>query len=149
MGAGNQRRYNGTSIYETFPFPDGLTPNIPAANYIGSPRAQAIAQAARELNQLRENWLNPPDLVRREPEVVAGFPERIVPVDDKAAAELKKRTLTNLYNARPAWLVNAHRALDQVVALAYGSTADAADDQVLSFLLNLNLERARSIAVAA
>ncbi|MFO1421133.1 MAG: hypothetical protein U1F59_09445 [Candidatus Competibacteraceae bacterium] len=32
------------------------------------------------------------------------------------AAELKKRTLTNLYNQRPVWLANAHRALDAAVA---------------------------------
>jgi hypothetical protein len=33
---------------------------------------------------------------------------------------LKKRTLTNLYNARPAWLVNVHAALDRAVWVAYG-----------------------------
>jgi hypothetical protein len=32
---------------------------------------------------------------------------------------LKKRTLTNLYNTRPAWLENAHRELDKAVATAY------------------------------
>jgi hypothetical protein len=41
-------------------------------------------------------------LVRREPEVAPGFPDRILPVDESAAAILKKRTLTNLYNERPA-----------------------------------------------
>jgi hypothetical protein len=66
------------------------------------------------------DWLNPPDLVVRVPEVVAGYPDRLVPVDDKAAAILKTRTLTNLYNARPAWLDHAHAALDQAVAEAYG-----------------------------
>ncbi|MFM7739993.1 MAG: hypothetical protein ACKO9H_11375, partial [Planctomycetota bacterium] len=35
-------------------------------------------------------------------------------------ADLKKRTLTNLYNERPAWLDNAHKALDKAVAEAYG-----------------------------
>ena len=49
-------------------------------------------------------WLNPPDLVRREPQVVPGYPDRLLPVSDEAAALLKKRTLANLYNARPAWL---------------------------------------------
>jgi hypothetical protein len=29
--------------------------------------------------------------------------------------ELKKRTLTNLYNQRPAWLDHAHAALDRAV----------------------------------
>ena len=32
--------------------------------------------------ELREAWLNPPDLVKRVPEVVPGFPDRILPVDD-------------------------------------------------------------------
>ena len=43
-----------------------------------------------------------------------------VPKDEEAGQELKKRTLTNLYNARPQWLANAHAALDQAVADAYG-----------------------------
>ena len=62
-------------------------------------RAQKIAAAAARLNGLRENWLNPPDLVNRLSEVVPGHPDRVLP---KAAAELKKRTLTNLHNGRPA-----------------------------------------------
>ncbi len=110
--------------FETFPFPEGLTPNIPAAEYADDPRAVAIAAAARRLDELREAWLNPPDLVERVAEVVAGYPDRIVPKSAKAAAVLKKRTLTNLYNERPAWLDNAHRDLDAAVAAAYGWPAD-------------------------
>ena len=65
-----------------------------------------------------------------------------------AAAELNRlregdtRTLTNLYNARPTWLDNAHRALDAAVAEAYGWAADLGDGEVLERLLALNLERA-------
>ena len=33
-------------------------------------------------------------------------------------AELKQRTLTNLYNARPTWLENVHKTLDEVVFAA-------------------------------
>ncbi len=102
LGVGNDPRYTPSTTFETFPFPEGLTPNIPANDYAADPRAVRIAEAARRLNELRENWLNPPDLVRREPEVVPGFPDRILPVDEHAAAILKKRTLTNLYNERPA-----------------------------------------------
>ena len=76
--------------------------DIPAVEYADDQRVQAIAEAAQRLNELRENWLNPEDLVERVPEVVEGYPERIVPKDEKAAAILKKRTLTNLYNERPA-----------------------------------------------
>jgi hypothetical protein len=95
---------------------------------------------------LRENWLNPADLVVREPEVVPGYPDRILPKDEKAAKELKKRTLTNLYNARPTWLANAHAALDRAVWAAYGwddEPAETEEDAILSRLLALNLERAR------
>ena len=142
MGYGNDPRYNSTLTFETFPFPEGLTPNIPAADYAADPRAQAIAQAARRLNELRENWLNPPEWVRRVPEVVPGYPDRLVPVDDKAAALLKKRTLTNLYNERPTWLDLAHTKLDAAVFAAYGWPADLTDEQILERLLALNLARA-------
>jgi type II restriction/modification system DNA methylase subunit YeeA len=93
-------------------------------------------------NDLREAWLNPADLVKRVPEVVPGYPDRILPVGEKAAKELKKRTLTNLYNERPQWLVNAHKALDEAVAAAYGWPADLSDDEILARLLALNIERA-------
>lgn len=94
-------------------------------------------------NELRENWLNPTDLVVRVPEVVAGYPDRIMPKDAAAAVTLKNRTLTKLYNQRPAWLDNAHRDLDAAVAAAYGWPADISDDDALAKLLELNLRRAR------
>jgi hypothetical protein len=102
--------------FETFPFPDGLTLDILAADYASDPYARAIARAAARLDALRRNWINPPDLVDVVPEVVPGFPDRLIPKNDEAAAELKKRTLTNLYNARPAWLAKAHADLDAAVA---------------------------------
>lgn len=135
-------RYTPTTTFETFPFPQGLTPDIPATDHEGDPRAQRIAAAARRLNELRDNWLNPEELVRREPEVVPGYPDRLVPRGPKAEAELKKRTLTNLYNQRPAWLDLAHKALDEAVAAAYGWPADLSDDDILARLLVLNHERA-------
>ena len=141
IGVGNDPSYSPSRCFETFPFPEGLTPDIPAADYAADPRAIAIAAAAKRLDDLRNAWLNPPDLVTRVPEVVPGYPDRILPVDAKAAAELKKRTLTNLYNQRPAWLANAHRALDEAVAAAYGWPAGLGDDDILARLLALNLER--------
>jgi hypothetical protein len=119
---------------------------IPAADYADDPRAQKIAAAAR-LNELRENWLNPPDLVERVPEVVPGYPDRILPTNEAAEKELKKRTLTNLYNTRPAWLDHAHKALDEAVAEAYGWGDDwrngaLTDDEILARLFRLNQERA-------
>lgn len=52
------------------------------------------------------------------------------------------RTLTNLYNARPQWLADAHRDLDAAVAAAYGWPADISEDEALAKLLELNLSRA-------
>jgi type II restriction/modification system DNA methylase subunit YeeA len=135
-------RYTSSTTFRTFPFPEALTPNIPATEYADDPRAVAVGDAARRLTELREAWLNPPDLVERVPEVVLGYPDRIVPVSPKAAAILKTRTLTNLYNERPAWLANAHRDLDAAVAKAYGWPGDITEDEALERLLALNLKRA-------
>ncbi len=83
----------------------------------------AIGEAAARLNELREGWLNPPGATE---------------------TELKKRTLTNLYNQRPTWLANAHDVLDAAVAAAYGWPASLTDAEILERLLALNLERAAS-----
>jgi type II restriction/modification system DNA methylase subunit YeeA len=141
MGAGNDPRYTPSTTFETFPFPDGLQPDRPAATYADDPRAIAVAEAARRLVALRDAWLNPPEWVRREPEVVPGLPDRLVPVSPEAAIELKKRTLTNLYNQKPQWLIKAHHALDAAVAAAYGWPAGIDDDDALARLLALNVER--------
>jgi hypothetical protein len=39
-------------------FPEGLTPDIPAAECADDPKAQKIAAAAKRLDQLRNSWLN-------------------------------------------------------------------------------------------
>jgi type II restriction/modification system DNA methylase subunit YeeA len=142
LGVGNDPRYTPSSTFETFPFPTGLTPSIPTDCFSSDPRALKIADAARRLDELREAWLDPSDLVNRVPEVVAGFPDRVLPIDDKAAAILKKRTLTNLYNDRPAWLSNAHGDLDAAVAEAYGWPADISEDDAIARLFELNQMRA-------
>jgi hypothetical protein len=137
------RRYNSSRVFLTFPFPPGMTPRDTKDGPPTGPQAEAIAAAAQRLNELRENWLNPPEWVERVPEVVPGFPDRIV-AKPEHAAELKKRTLTNLYNQRPAWLDNTHKALDAAVAAAYGwtdYTPDMPDEEILRRLLALNLER--------
>lgn len=200
-----------TTCFETFPFPE------PTAG-----QREAIAAAAKELDELRQRWLNPPEWTREEvlefpgstdgpwgryidpatvtPNTAAssdqgsllapreeraaggafdsmsaspessrprtnalrlaergGYLEdspkpasgigtvrypRLVPKDDECAKELKKRTLTNLYNQRPTWLDHAHRKLDEAVFAAYGCPTDLADDQLLERLLALNLKRA-------
>ncbi len=153
LGVGNDPRYTPSTTFETFPFPEGLTPNIPAADYAADPRARKIAAAAARLNELRENWLNPADLVKRVPEVVPGYPDRILPVSEEAEKLLKKRTLTNLYNDHPTWLQNAHKALDEAVAEAYGWGEDwkagkLTEDEILARLFRLNQERAAAQGAA-
>jgi type II restriction/modification system DNA methylase subunit YeeA len=109
-------RYTPTTTFETFPFPWP-----PGQEPPGDARVEAIAAAARRLVQLRDTWLNPPGATE---------------------ADLKPRTLTNLYNARPEWLAQAHRALDAAVLAAYGWPADLPDAEILARLLALNHERA-------
>ncbi|MCY3920246.1 MAG: class I SAM-dependent DNA methyltransferase, partial [Chloroflexi bacterium] len=101
-------RYTPTTTFETFPFPWPL--DTPEASLTAAQRAQrdAIAAAARDLDAARRHWLNPPELVREEPDVAPSLPPRLLPVSAEAAAVLKTRTLTNLYNDRPSWLAQRH-----------------------------------------
>jgi type II restriction/modification system DNA methylase subunit YeeA len=136
-------RYTPTTCFETFPFPAGMTPRDTSQGAPTGPLAEAIASAAQRLNELRENWLNPSEWVDCIPEIVPGYPDRIV-AKPGHETELKKRTLTNLYNAHPAWLDNAHKTLDAAVATAYGwpdYTPTMPDEEILKRLLTLNLAR--------
>lgn len=148
LGVGNDPRYTPTTCFETFPFPEGLTPQNTKTGAPDTPTANAIATAAQKLNQLRSQWLNPPewtDWVITPEEEKAGFPKRPV-AKPGFEADLKKRTLTNLYNTRPAWLALAHEALDKAVAAAYGwpdYTPAMPDEEILRRLLALNLRRAQ------
>ena len=109
-------RYTPTTTFETFPFP--WPPGHEPAD---DPRVEAIADAARDLVTKRDAWLNP---------------------EGATPADLKKRTLTNLYNDRPTWLDLAHQRLDRAVLDAYGWPHDLSDDDLLARLLVLNLARA-------
>ena len=131
---------------------EGATPALVPADLppLVRPYAVAIALAAKRLDELRNRWLNPPEWTRREPEVVplgmshSPYPDRILPRDG-FEAQLAQRTLTKLYNERPAWLAQAHAALDATVAAAYGwadYTPAMPDEEILRRLLALNRERA-------
>ena len=134
-------RYTHTTIFATFPFPEGMTPGVAVDAARASPDAPAIEAAAARLNGLRDAWLYPGDRIVTEAEVVEGFPIRRLPKDDAARQLLARRTITALYNERPEWLTEAHRALDAAVAAAYGWDANISDDDVLRRLLELNQAR--------
>ena len=121
------------------------------------PHAPAIAAAAVKMHELREAWLNPAEWVDLVPEPVqplppaAPYPPRIVPKGG-FEAQLAKRTMTNLYNEKPAWLITAHANLDAAVAAAYGWTdfnASTADALIVRKIFQLNQERAAALEVAA
>ena len=138
-------RYTPSTTFETFPFPEDLSPDLDSSAYIDNPHAIAIAGAARLLNDQREIWLNPPDIAERQNEIIPGYPDRIFPKGNEAAKELAKRTLTNLYNLMPSWLINLHANLDNAVADAYGWGDDwrsgMADEEILNRLFMLNQSR--------
>jgi type II restriction/modification system DNA methylase subunit YeeA len=104
-------RYTPTSTFETFPFPEEAGVRK---------HKDSISAAVRRLIQQRNAWLNP-----------AGA----------SAQELQARTLTCLYNQSPSWLQNTHRELDSAVAAAYGWIGQLTDGEILSRLLQLNLQR--------
>ena len=142
LGKGNDPRYTPTTTFETFPFPDGLSPDIPAADYAHDPRAVAITEAAQRLAELRDRWLNPPEWVEWVDEPVPGYPKRPVARTEEAEEQLKTRTLTKLYNARPQWLAGAHAALDTAVASAYGWEPGISEDEALEHLLKSSMAAA-------
>jgi type II restriction/modification system DNA methylase subunit YeeA len=144
MGVGNDPRYTPSTTFDTFPFPEVAIPNAAVSPGTNLKHASDIAEAAGRLNTLRENWLNPPDLVKREPDLMNGLPDRVVPVSDDALTILKQRTMTNLYNAEPAWLKAAQREIDAAVAAAYGWPADITEEDALARLFRLNQERVAS-----
>ena len=144
LGVGNDPQYTLTTTFETFPFPWPLDTPDEALTAQQRGHRDAIGAAARALDEARRRWLNPPELVREEPDVLPSLPPRLLPVDEDAERELRRRTLTNLYNARPAWLSHLHAALDAAVFAAYGWPESAApselgEEELLGRLLALNL----------
>ncbi len=145
-GVGNDPTYNGKSCFETFAFPEGFTPKDTKGASPSTEAAKIISAAAQKLDELRNRWLHPTnwvEWVQTPEEAAAGFPKR--PVAKEGFEEkVKKLTLTNLYNKPPAWLTNAHQALDAAVAKAYGwedYTPQISDEEILKRLFEMNLKR--------
>lgn len=134
-------RYTHTTTFETFPFPEGLTPDL--IQYADNEQGMVIARAAREMNQKRERWLNPPEWVKWEHPPVPGFPPCPVPRNEDASRQLKDRTLTKLYNQQPQWLIDAHDRIDKAVAVAYDWPTDISAEDALQALAELNSRRSR------
>ena len=139
-----------SSTFETFPFP--WTPGQEPSEE--EPRVFAISEAARQLVALRQGWLHP---TKEELDSII------------SSKMLKKRTLTNLYNALVYYresvkgkgrnprlwatkfdyveleiiesLDHIHTKLDHAVLDAYGWSHHLSDEQILENLLALNLER--------
>lgn len=151
QGIVNNDVYPASRVFGTFPFP------IPTAA-----QRTAIADAARDLNTFRENWLNPVEWTQEEtlifPATVGGPWNRWIkgadalPIGQVAEAKyvrrisrkgveklVANRTLTKLYNEPPALLRNAHASLDSAVAAAYGLAPDASESEILHELLSRNL----------
>jgi len=129
-GLGNDPTYSATTCFDTFalPWAPGSEPNR-------NPLHAAISTAAKQLHEMRERWLNPPEWIQSIAAAIDAQDKfEDVPAEARplirqsaimaAAAKdpnLKKRTLTNLYNERPTWLRLAHRKLDEAVLAAYAA----------------------------
>jgi hypothetical protein len=118
MGAGNDPSYSSSRTFETFPFPWA-----PGEEPKADPGVQAIAQAAKELVEQRDRWLN------ATPTTHSPSGRGTSPGSGEAGRR-SKRTLTNL-------------RLDEAVFAAYGWKSDLSDEEILEKLLALNLERAK------
>lgn len=117
MGVGNDLRYTPSTCFETFPFPHPT-----------DQQRTEVEKWARYVVQMREHFLS----------------------------QDAKATLTGLYNqiealrvspdaAHPvSALATAHNRLDAAVAQAYGWEWPLTEEEILSRLLILNLERATS-----
>ncbi len=141
-------RYTPTSCFETFPFPKA-----------SKEQALEISTASRNLDEARERWLNPPDLITTESLEFAGREDgpwaqfldgsisgvakvgwrRQVANSEDAREALNERGLTQLYNNMPTWLEVLHGRLDQLILEVYGWRSEPEDEEVLERLLELAL----------
>ena len=122
-------------------------------HFVGFASRTSVLPALRlRVHEWFGNGIHPPEWTERVPEVIplgmqtSPYPDRIV-ARGGHEKDLAERTLTRLYNQRPAWLDAAHKALDLAVAAAYGwadYSAEMPDEEILKRLLALNLARSKN-----
>lgn len=114
----NRPRYRIGHSFESFPFPDGLTPSTELPALMANPLARAIANEAQALTRARDNALT---------------------------SGATRMDITELYDlrdeGRAAWLTAAHERLDRAVGAAYGFAPNLSDDEVLALLGELHRNR--------
>ena len=139
LGKGNDPRYTPTTTFETFPIPgwslaQHARQRIPSGTHVPRqslrPRGDS-SNCATAGSTRQSGWSGS----RNPSRAIPGVRSRVT---TRLRRALKKRTLTNLYNARPQWLVDAHAQLDAAVAAAYGWPADITNDAVLTELIARN-----------
>ena len=134
-------RYTHTSTFATFPFPEGLTPDVPASSYTGDARAKAIAEPTSKMIAKRDRWLFNDDIYAKQASVLPGGPDVLTPKATASKENVANRTLTRLYNTPPTWLAKAHEEIDAAVAAAYRWETDISDDDALEKLRDMNVAR--------
>jgi len=114
----NRPRYRIGHSFESFPFPLGLEPTVPAADLAANTNASAIADRAQALYAARE----------------AALTSGPQPID-----------MTGLYDLRDAgaaaWLAASEQQLDATVAAAYGWPPTLSNDEILARLGTLHQSR--------
>ena len=110
-------RYTSTTTFETFPLPW-----VPGKECWDDDSLISIADAARELVEKRDYWLNSSGVKN---------------------ITNKQRTLTSLYNQNPSWLIFANEKLDNAVLNSYNIDYEADDETIIRELLGINQERGR------
>ena len=117
------------NVLRDLPLPGWADARHPCRRLMPTIRAHSDRRRWQAAERAARAWLNPPTwwcACRRSCRATL---TASCPRDEECAKELKKRTLTNLYNQRPAWLANIHQELDAAVAAAYGWPADLTDER--------------------
>lgn len=137
MHAGERPTYSQRTVFETFPFPQGLHPNLSLSELQTHKNYNTLVELGTMLDQKREEWQFPETHFTRvdEPD---GKSKYFLAKNQLGELMGKKRTLTNLYNLNPEWLSNIHRNIDEIVFDCYGMTQTTDEKRIVSNLFELN-----------